>query len=672
MLPGETLAAWRRLPASVRAARSDGAWAAGLAEGFPASWVGRLMRQWRKGHADDATAANLAHLGACRNIASAHRAGLAPDANDAELCEEARQSARDMDRRVSLALQGYAREFTGWGLGHSAPEGVRALAAWAEVRHWLESRGLGDAVASLVKLMQGARRRGGLALDCVLRRVTCDRWWRRVLRKLQARAVEATARGLELVSKAAGCYVSDDGLRRRTGQRVRNAAALEAVEAVNEHAQRYTLAELAARGAANREIRRHELMTRIAGFEVIARECGHAAYFVTVTCPSRMHAMRTAAGGKVERNPKFDGTAPDAAQRYLSRQWARFRAAADRRGLGLYGFRIAEPNHDGTPHWHALLFFPERAECGRLGYRVLVRLLRRYFLWAEPGAPERRGAEHGARRHRVKVERIDWTRGSAAGYVAKYVAKNIDGYKVERDLFGNDAMESSRRVEAWAATWRVRQFQQIGGAPVTIWRELRRLHPEQGDAAPPVALALEAVNITAGADDHETEAVQRYTAAHGWATYLHLQGGSRVPRRELRVRLLKEQTGELGRYGDLMPAKVIGVACDGFRSRALQLVGWVNRTVRSAPQRVAVEVESERAAWVIVSKGAAAPQAIQAGGEAARPWSPVNNCTGPITGPGRERHRKKGRWATFQRGRGPKSTKEPPPCPEPPRPSLPN
>lgn len=619
---------------------TDDEWAAAAVSTFPASWASRLLSRWAERHRIDRRAANLAHLGRCVAIARAQRAGVKPDANDAELCEEADRSARDAARRLRH-VQGQARAT----LADRDPVHADRLAMLGQLGaalEWLADLGIADEL----------RRAAARSIPGALRRLVCARWWRRILRRVHARAVESTARSLGLVHRHAGCYVSDDALARRRGQLARNAAALESVSAVNDCGQDYTLAQLAATGPGNRAIRRAELMTRIAGFELIARECGHVAFFVTVTCPSRMHAQRITASGRVEANPRHDGTTPDEGQRHLSRQWARARAAADRAGLEWYGFRIAEPNHDATPHWHALMFMPERTTRGRPSVRVLVRLLRRYF-WrqVDPDEP-------GARRHRVKVARIDWSRGSAAGYVAKYVAKNIDGMHVGADLYGNPALESSARVEAWAATWRIRQFQQLGGAPVGVWRELRRVHPEQESAAPAVALALDAVNITASAAEHHSDLVERYTAATGWATYTHLQGGTRVRRELLRVRLLREAQAGLGRYGEPLPARPVGVQTIDARRERLPAFGIVGPTLVS--RRVPVAVESERARWVIVPRASidAARLSFSGEGEAFAPRTRVDNCTdpaptgNPYTEPTRpERRARLRKWVNWNRGR---------------------
>lgn len=620
---------------------------------MPAAWAEKLLKRWRAGRLGDQIGANAELLNVSLAISAAHRAGVPADANDGKICQEAAELARDTSRRLD-----HINRIAEIELADRQPEQrerLLMLGRYLEAMHWLGLRGV----------QEGFVRHACRSIPAALKRLGCERWWRAVLRRLHARAVEATARAIGLVHKRAGCYVSEDTLRRRLGQRLRNDRCLESVRAVNEHGQDYTLAELAARGPANRQIRRMELMTRIAGFELIAKECDHAAYFVTLSCPSRMHAWRTkrGKGWGTEANPRHDGTQVDEAQAYLCRQWRRFNAAAARAGLDIYGFRIAEPNHDGTPHWHALLFFPERTSRPwrggetRAGYRVLVRLLRRYFLWAEDAG------ERGARQHRVKMERIDWQRGSAAGYVAKYVSKNIDGYKVDKDLYGNDTLTSSQRVDAWASTWGIRQFQQVGGAPVGVWRELRRLHPDQAAASATVAHGLDAVNVTAGADKAEAEAIQQYTAANGWAAYLHLQGGHRVPRRLLRLQVLREASGEFGRYGEVMAPRAAGVVTVEQRREVVPAFGIIKGFTRQITVRA--EVESERAAWVIVPGGFVEQarqrlRGAQAGSEAARPWSPVNNCTrpAPLFAQAVERTKKRGRWHRWKTEPGGTTTKE--------------
>ncbi|WP_445286078.1 replication endonuclease [Vibrio sp. V09_P4A23P171] len=92
--------------------------------------------------------------------------------------------------------------------------------------------------------------------------------------------------------------------------------------------------------------------------------------------------------------------------------------------------------------------------------------------------------EKGAQKHRFTSEYIDPSKGSAVGYVAKYISKSIDGKHIDSDrdssLSGIDAAE---RVVTWARVNGIKQFQFIGGPSVSVWREMRRLREEfkEGD-----------------------------------------------------------------------------------------------------------------------------------------------------------------------------------------------
>jgi hypothetical protein len=181
---------------------------------------------------------------------------------------------------------------------------------------------------------------------------------------------------------------------------------------VNEYGEVLPLEKVYAASVRNPELRRLELMTRMAGCERTAQRAGDEVMLCTVTLPGRFHAVHSMSG---KPNARFDGSTPRPGHRQLQSSWAKVRAALGRAKVSIYGFRCAEPNHDGTVHWHLMI-------CVRPEHADQVRgTITHYFLdEIDPDEPR-------ARERRVSFIEIDRERGSAVGYLAKYISKNIDG-----------------------------------------------------------------------------------------------------------------------------------------------------------------------------------------------------------------------------------------------------
>jgi hypothetical protein len=309
-----------------------------------------------------------------------------------------------------------------------------------------------------------------------------------------------------------------------------------------------------------------------------------------------MHKFKTVKNGGVIENPLYSGVNPREAQTYLAKHvWARIRAALKRAGIGIYGFRIAEPNHDGTPHWHFLIFHAP-SDLEKMKAIILTHAL--------ADSPD----EKGAAEHRVDFKPIDPGKGTAAGYIAKYVAKNIDGHKLESDTYGNAATDASTRVEAWATTWGIRQFQQVGGPPVGPWRELRRVKALPSGCPDHLTAAWRAVNKLAKIEGRENPCV-------AWDHYTRAQGGVFCGRK-YRVRIATKTAEGLGRYGEPIGERPIGVqttSTEVWTPPHMAHMGGLSKRV------VLWVCESVRFQWTIAKKR-----------REAAPWTRVNNCTEPI------------------------------------------
>ncbi len=501
---------------------------------LPARWAKKaLAEHGRRSKSSSEVEANRWLLNIGRLAGSCH---IPPEASDSDIC--------DLAKRKAGEAAGLLETFK----GSNARPTLERLCRRAGITPPASKIDDGQAIA----------------------RMTDHQWWRPWLRRLHGSESEALARSLGFVHETAGRYVSDEAVSRRKQQMRRNRATLEATELVSEDGEILNLAEIYDSSLANKSLRRAELMVRAKGYEQTALETGHVGLFLTFTCPGRMHARSFKSSLP---NPAHDGSTAADGHAYLQGNWERMRAALERRGIKPYGLRIAEPHHDGTPHWHMLLFVtPEHAA-------ELIAIMRHYALLESPNEP-------GAAQHRFKVDHIRQEKGSAVGYLVKYVCKNLDGEGLGEELDGVPPNESALRVETWAGVHRIRQFQAFGEPPVSIWRELRRIPAERIDTAP---AAVQAAHLAA----QKTEDRQA-----DYGAYIKACGGAGLKRKDCLLTIAMEEKRIQGRYGPATAARPVGIALSHSRERVFR---------------------SDRRTWQPLRRAKTA--------EAAPPWTCVNNCT---------------------------------------------
>lgn len=439
----------------------------------------------------------------------------------------------------------------------------------------------------------------------VMVRLLSVKWWEKRVNRCWDRLQEHIAILLGKVRKGVSAYVSNATMkvvRERKRAMMRWLAESEVMN--GQHDLVISMKDCWEASISNPVNRRKEMMTRMRGFEDYAEEQGHVGVFFTWTAPSRFHAWKTGRNGKTIENDKYQGTTPRETCAYLAKLWSLTRASLKRNDLPVYGFRVCEPHHDGTPHWHMLLFMRPSDR------NKVISTLQYYALHDDKTELERTTAEAAA--FTDITPRFDWKvvdpdKGDATGYIAAYIAKNIDGEHVDGDdESGTTADVGAQHACAWASWWGIRTFQQIGGAPVGVWRELRRISnaKKNGDLVGPPKPVLQ---------DPRFEAA-RYAADNGiFRCYLQAMGGAMATRAEHPIKLAHLIEEQANCYGeDIKRLMGLHTACMGVRTR---LTGW-----EVVPAGTYEATKAARgSAWGVGVKT----------GDSPAPWSSDNNCTQP-------------------------------------------
>ncbi|EQB1244174.1 replication endonuclease [Escherichia coli] len=259
-------------------------------------------------------------------------------------------------------------------------------------------------------------------------RLTCAEWWKRKLWLLRCEWREEQLRAACLVSRKTSPYLSQDALSEFRAQREKTRDFLKSFMLENEDGFTIDLETVYYAGVSNPVHRKAEMMATMKGLELLAEARGDRAVFLTVTCPSKYHA--TTENG--HPNPKWNGaTMRDSSDYLVNTFFAAVRKKLNRDGLRWYGIRTVEPHHDGTVHWHMMVFaHPDEIE-------TIVSHV------CDIAIQEDRHELGDDITPRFKAEYVDGSKGTPTSYIATYIGKNLDSRAVD----GIDPKTGKPRVD---------------------------------------------------------------------------------------------------------------------------------------------------------------------------------------------------------------------------------
>ena len=382
-----------------------------------------------------------------------------------------------------------------------------------ETKQAIDKAGQGKLACAIgVKIFkrEGLEPPQGKTIPSRLARMVDPDVWERKLLKLRKQLDEKVIRDAGRIYREGEPYSSNWNVSAFIQAQQDTQAFLKRQRVVSNEGDELSLADIAQSTVANPANRRHEMMTRMRGTEEIAKEMGMVCLFITFTAASIFHTKtlvggefvtdkqgeRQRIGGTFINNPNYQKTleiknskgeiekianTPKQSHEFIKRIVSRSISQFKRDEINYLGYKVVEPNHDGTVHWHMAFFISPNQQS------QATEIFTHYAL-------QEYGDEKGAKQHRIVIKEHDPKLGSVTGYMAKYISKGISGQDIGEDYeTGLDAEDSTVRLLAWKSLWGIRQFAFYGSPSVGVWRELRRLRePLANPTAEQARLAADA------------------------------------------------------------------------------------------------------------------------------------------------------------------------------------
>jgi hypothetical protein len=355
-----------------------------------------------------------------------------------------------------------------------------------------------------------------------LNRYSNVKWWMNKLKFIYLQSKDTVARYLRLICKERQVYLLNQNFEILKENRARNKIFIESLVAINEAGEKFNLDDIRDGSLSNTNNRSAELNARFSGFEQYAKKHGYEADLITITAPSRFHAVHMSGFP----NKKYNKSSVSSAQEYFTSNWDCIRAKIHRNHYEHLGFRVVEPHHDGTPHWHFLVFSKKEHR------EKVINTFKDYFLKDSP-------REFGAESNRVNILPINIHK-KGSNYLKKTLKKelNLTGKNESKKNISSDDLE---RIYEWGCLWKIRQFEQFGGPPVGVWREARRIAKEAKVPDNPLWKAAKEGD---------------------WLSYIELSDCMKLSRLKAPIKLYKQYDETLNMYGEEKGLKVKGLIID--------------------------------------------------------------------------------------------------------------
>tara|TARA_R110002094_G_scaffold9557_2_gene19029 strand:+ start:1410 stop:2984 length:1575 start_codon:yes stop_codon:yes gene_type:complete len=359
----------------------------------------------------------------------------------------------------------------------------------------------------------------GKSIRGKLKRYSDCKWWFGKIKPIYNRSIESVMRYINVIWKGFQVYVSDRFLTLRRENKKRNEIYLKSLIALKDSNEEIELSKISGSSLSNQNNRVAELKARIAGFEKYADKFGYKADLITVTAPSRFHCVNK--NGK--SNVQWDESSVKTIHKYFTDLWDCVISKFHRDNIQVNGFRVVEPHHDGTPHWHFILFTkPEHRE-------LASNIIHKYFLKDSP-------FEKGASEHRVVVKDLDQKK--KRNFKGSYILKGIDLSPKNKS---QKKLENSERMNAWGCLWGIRQFYQFGGPSVNLWREARRIAQNSKVNDNPIWQSV---------------------LNGDWCEFIEICGGLNISKGDRKIKIFKEFDETLNSYGEEKGYVISGLVID--------------------------------------------------------------------------------------------------------------